>query len=861
MVELFRFTEKHYKEFIENASELILCLNMEDNFVYVNVSWEKTLGYSEEEAYSMNFWETIHPDYLEKCRKYLGHLKHNNCSDPCEKPVETVFITKENKHIYVEVNSSCKIESFDGEDIIICSFKDISSRKKREEKLTYLASLVEQSDDIISFKNMELKVVATNDSLAKLAGYSSANDILGKSFDEIFKTSPETDPGKFCLDLDRKAQNLKQGDYISMERVLNLPGLKDKNFLIKKYPIFDPSGIVIGTGEIIRDITEFKKTQMTLNEKERRFELLINQMMHGFAVHEIICDESGKPIDYKYLSVNKKFEELTGLSAENIIGKTVLEIMPRTEGAWIDKYAEVALKGNPIQFDTYSVHFNKWFQVTAYSPRYGEFAVLLDDITERKKLEEALYIEKEQIKKTLLSVGDGIITTDKNGRIKLMNKSAERLTGWEIKNALGMKIEDVYNVIDESTKQKLCFLFEKVLLHGYQLNGSGHKLLISRNDSELYVEDTAAPINDMLGNICGMVLVFRDSTEKTKRFKLVEFMSLHDQMTGLYNRRYMFDSIKRLDTKRNLPFSAIYIDINGLKLTNDSFGHEMGDKLIVSVGNVIKEILRSDDIFGRLGGDEFLVLLPKTDIENAEMIADRISRAVSEIKLESLVPSIALGCAVKTEDWQKIDETLKIAEASMYKEKLKSGKIMRNTMIENMIDLMHDKYNISQNHSKKVMVLCEKMAHAIGLSQKETADLKTTAMLHNIGEIVIPASLLNKPDKLSAEEYELIKIHSEKGYQILKSIDEYAALAESVLEHHERWDGKGYPNGLKKGDILLHSRIINVADSYEAMTSDRTYKKGMTKKEAIAEMKKCREKQFDPEIVDIFIEKVLLHED
>ena len=156
------------------------------------------------------------------------------------------------------------------------------------------------------------------------------------------------------------------------------------------------------------------------------------------------------------------------------------------------------------------------------------------------------------------------------------------------------------------------------------------------------------------------------------------------------------------------------------------------------------------------------------------------------------------------------------------------------------------------------MKYCEKIAFAMGLSEKETADLKTTALLHDVGEVVIPASLLNKPEKLSDEEYEQIKIHSEKGYQILKSIDEYSALAESVLQHHERWDGKGYPDGLREGDILLHSRIINVADAYEAMTSDRPYKKAMTQKEAVDELKKCRGEQFDPQIVDIFIEKVLL---
>ena len=155
------------------------------------------------------------------------------------------------------------------------------------------------------------------------------------------------------------------------------------------------------------------------------------------------------------------------------------------------------------------------------------------------------------------------------------------------------------------------------------MNGS-NRATYSKNGIELFIEDSAAPIKDRRGNVTGMILVFRDSTEKIERLKQVEYLSLHDHMTSLYNRKYMQDSIKRLDTKRNLPFSVIYMDVNGLKLVNDSLGHDMGDKLIVSVANALKGMLRSDDIVGRIGGDEFLVLLPKTDIESTERVAERI---------------------------------------------------------------------------------------------------------------------------------------------------------------------------------------------------------------------------------------------
>ncbi|MEA4872714.1 MAG: PAS domain S-box protein [Synergistaceae bacterium] len=854
----FSFTEKHCREFIENTSELILCMDAKGCFVYVNRSWKEKMGYSEEEAYAMTIWDIIHPDHMSKCMDHLRKICEGDLTDCCTKSIETAFVGKDEKVLFAEMNSSCMIERCDEEKFVMCSFSDITFRKKAEEQITSLVTLVEQSDDMIAYKNMDFQVVAANVSYAKLAGYDSVKDIIGKNCIEIFGISPDSGPGKFYLDQDRKAQKLKPGEYLLVENILDQPKYKDRNILSKKFPILDSTGRVIGTGDIIRETTEFKKTQTRLYESQQHFKLLVDQMLHGLAVHEIICDENNVPVDYRFISVNKKFEEQTGLREKDVVGKTVLEVLPKTESIWIERYEKVALTGEPVQFDSYSAHFDKWYGVSSYSPKFGQFVVIMDDITERKKLEEALHLEKEQIEKTLLSVGDGVISTDKNGRIRLMNKAAENLTGWKLKNSLGMKIEDIYDIRDETTKEKIVSHFGRVLQKGDQINNSNHKLLISKNGVELYIEDSSAPIKDSRGNISGMILVFRDSTEKIERLKQVEYLSLHDHMTSLYNRKYMQDSIKRLDTKRNLPFSVIYMDVNGLKLVNDSLGHEMGDRLIVSVANALKGMLRSDDIVGRIGGDEFLVLLPKTDIESTERVAERIESTVSDTKIGSLVPSIALGCAVKTEDDQSILETLKRAEASMYKGKLKSSKVMRNSMIENLIKLLEEKYDVSKQHSKRVMYYCEKIAIAMGFTEKETAALKTTALLHNVGEVVVPASVLNKPEKLSEEEYEQIKIHSEKGYQILKSIDEYSALAESVLQHHERWDGKGYPDGLREGDILLHSRIINVADAYEAMTSERPYKKAMTQKEALNELKKCRGEQFDPEIVDIFIEKVLL---
>ena len=861
MKENIPFAEDLFRDFVENSCELVCCMDRNDKIVYANGSWKDKIGFVEKETLSLKIWDLIHPAHIEECKVYFEKMKRGKRPDPKTAGIETVFISTGNKPVTARLNNSSIIRDSNGDSLIMCSFRDISSKKEAEEKISFLSTLVEQSDDMIAFKNTDLKVVAANDSYAKLSGHSSVNDILGKNCAEIFGFSSDTDPGKFYLDQDRRAQTLKPGDYLLVENIIDLPKFKDRNIIAKKFPIFDHAGNVMGTGDIIRETTEFKTAQIRLSDSEKHFELLVDQMMHGLAVHEVICDENGNPSDYRFISINKKFEEQTGLKSEDVVGRTVKEVLPNTEQLWIERYGKVALTGKPIQFDSYSAHFDKWYRVSSYSPKYMQFVVVVDDITERKKLEEALYLEKAQIEKTLLSVGDGVISTDKEGRIRLMNMAAEKITGWESKNVLGKKIDAIYNLRDESTKKKLDPGFEKVLKDGFQINSSDHKMLVSKNGNELYIEETAAPIKDSQGNISGMILVFRDSTEKIERQKEVEYLSLHDHLTGLYNRRYMHDSIKRLDNVRNLPFSVIYMDVNGLKLVNDTLGHEMGDRLLKKVGENLTSMLRSDDIIGRLGGDEFLVLLPKTNKNQTEAIVERISASLRNTELDPVIISLAMGFSVKVDIDQDIEDVLKRAESRMYNDKLRSGKQMRKGLIENFIRDINTKYEQEKIHSDKVTEYCIKTGKAMGFSKKEISVLKTEAILHDIGKVVIPSNIIMKPAKISEDEYDLVKKHSEKGYQILKSTDEYAVYAEPVLQHHERWDGKGYPEGLKKEDIHLHSRIINIADAYEAMTSGRPYKEAVSKEKAISELKKNRGKQFDPELVNIFIEKVLQNED
>lgn len=192
----------------------------------------------------------------------------------------------------------------------------------------------------------------------------------------------------------------------------------------------------------------------------------------------------------------------------------------------------------------------------------------------------------------------------------------------------------------------------------------------------------------------------------------------------------------------------------------------------------------------------------------------------------------------------------------MYNNKLKHGKTMRSQVIETVLRNINLKYDQEQIHTERVSQYCEAIAKALGFSEKEVDQIKTAGALHDIGKIVVPAELLNKPGKLTADEYEVIKRYTETGYQMLKSVDEYMGLAEGVLHHHERWDGSGYPGRLKGRNIPREARIIAVADVYEAMTAERPYQ-NKSKEEAVSELRRCAGTQFDPEIVEAFVTQVL----
>lgn len=359
------------------------------------------------------------------------------------------------------------------------------------------------------------------------------------------------------------------------------------------------------------------------------------------------------------------------------------------------------------------------------------------------------------------------------------------------------------------------------------------------------------------GSIVSLRGVAQDITKRKKTEIELLYLSYHDHLTGLYNRRFFEEEIKRLDTKQNLPLSVIMCDVNGLKLVNDSFGHESGDTLLKRAAEAIRKACREGDVIARVGGDEFLVLLPGTTAEETVEIANRIKETTQTKEVTNIELSISYGYDTKTTDKQAMIEIIANAENHMYRHKLYERASLRSKTIDLIMNTLFEKSKREALHSSRVSSICQSIATKMDLDHNTVSQMRIAGLIHDIGKIGVSESILNKPGSLSIEERSDIERHPETGWRILSSTDELSDLAEYILNHHEKWDGSGYPNRLKGEAIQLEARIIAVADAYDAMTRERSYRKAMSKEDAIKELRRCSGTQFDPGVVDVFVNQVL----
>lgn len=383
----------------------------------------------------------------------------------------------------------------------------------------------------------------------------------------------------------------------------------------------------------------------------------------------------------------------------------------------------------------------------------------------------------------------------------------------------------------------------------------GKRININSNDEIGFLAKSLNNMSEHLQNtMASKDILIAEIKARKKAEKNLKYLSFHDKLTRTYNRAYFEEELSRIDIGRQLPISIILGDVNGLKLVNDVFGHDQGDKLLINTAAILKKCCRKEDVLARYGGDEFAIILPKTSAKLCAKVLKRIKNAMSGTINQKIPLSVSLGTATKGKKSRDINKVLRKAEDNMYARKLIEGKSISSSIISSLTESLWQKDIETRKHTDRLEDLALKMGKRLKLPENQLANLSLLATLHDIGELAIPARILKNKNKLTKKQWEIVKRHPEVGSRIAQASPMLLPIADLILSHHEWWDGSGYPRNIKRGRIPLESRIIAIIDAYDTMVNGKCYKKKMTKKEAIRELKNYSRTQFDPKLVEEFID-------
>ncbi len=421
--------------------------------------------------------------------------------------------------------------------------------------------------------------------------------------------------------------------------------------------------------------------------------------------------------------------------------------------------------------------------------------------------------------------------------------------------------------------------------------GRRRGLALARWVDSLLTEDASAPVNPPFGGLA------RDSLLRLRtRLATVEMLATTDQLTAVLNRQaslhHLASELER-SIRYNSPLTVGLIDIDHFKRVNDAYGHAAGDMVLRHVAQVLRTNIRSVDTLGRYGGEEFLLVLPETDVEQAAAAAEKLRRLVGRTPVtlpdgEQVAVTVSIGIAAGVGAGLRLDTMTRDADTALYAAKslgrdqvylfkelddersiqrspigsvardeaLAVGRLAAEAAEDRLTEILAPRDGWSGKPSEYIAELSVNLAAGLGLPDAEIRRIRTASLLHDVGKIAISEELLSKPRDLTVAEWRAVMEHPKVGHIILEQAGSIRDAANIALHHHEWFNGQGYPHGLAGDDIPLGSRIVAIADAYEAMVSSRPYKDSRSHEEALAELERCSGTQFDPQLVAIFVSQM-----
>lgn len=724
--------------------------------------------------------------------------------------------------------------------------------QQHEDNLSLLKQFLNADNRYSYIKDSEGRFLTVNDNLCSLLACEE-DSLLGKQIEEV----AHHDLATLMVESDQETLN----ELKTMEK--ETPW-RERLYKTTKFPLLLPGG-TLGVGTFAEDITEQRHLERTLRENVQRTAAFShlpsssiknpdNQLTHAL---EEVCAISGSKIGV-LLIIDEKTRTITmGAAKEDkplydLSQRQGMVIPSSVTDCYLTEKSDASFSIINEQVDEEPIlsyitgeklTVMNLLVCTCMTGTTLSGILLLANSkegyneTERFQIQllfsgiwanmhkaqnaAALEASKRDLRLILDSTAEGIFGTDGKGRCTFCNASCLRLLGYEDEQELLGK--NMHQLIHHSTKEGLPIDEETCPIRSCLSHSDGvameNEVFWRKDGTCLDILCYAYPkVED--GTIIGSVITFLDNTERKKNQEKIAFLSLHDQLTGLHNRTYADQAMARLDTEDQLPLSIIIGDVNGLKLTNDIFGHAMGDKLLQSIARSLRLSCRTSDVVSRIGGDEFLILLPHTDGNEANQIVKRIEEHLEEDGIRAGKRSIALGSATKTSTEETVQATFDRAEDQMYRRKTLRRAETHKKQLQDLREMLYAKAPGERLHATKVQQYAAHLATLLHLNDEEVSKLKRAGLYHDIGKVILAPEIITSKNRtiLVQERY---REHVSAGYRILNMFEETVDLAPMILHHHEWWDGSGYMKGLRGTEIPYFSRLLRLAEVWEREHLDK----------------------------------------
>jgi diguanylate cyclase (GGDEF)-like protein/PAS domain S-box-containing protein len=581
------------------------------------------------------------------------------------------------------------------------------------------------------------------------------------------------------------------------------------------------------SGALVWSLIYTREAQKSLKWSEERFFLLCKNA-------PVLISSFDK--DGKVLVWNKEAEKSLGYSFQEISKYPKIDEAIQSDGT----FHEYELENKSGERRT-----QLWAKMCLPN---GDTLSIGHDITERKRSEESLIESEEQFRQMFTKQEVIMYLVDPDTlNILDANEAAQRFYGYSLETFKQMKVThlnllspiEIKNELNKAFKEKSGhWEFKHRLADGAIRDVEVRSTLIRLKTKRFFF------------------IIVHDISERKKTEEQLRYITFHDSLTGLYARSYFEEEMRRLDTRRSGTVGLIVCDLDGLKLVNDTLGHESGDQMLINAATIFKSCFRDSDIVARVGGDEFVVVIEDATNKGIEEACDRLKNGIrmNNEDHQGVPVSLSIGHAISSGPTISMRELFKEADNNMYREKLHRGQKARSAIVQTVVNLLAARDFIIDGHGDRLQDMVSNLAKAVGLSQRKIGDLQLLAQFHDIGKVGIPERILMKEEQLTPGEAMEMRRHCEIGQRIALSAPDLTPIADWILKHQEWWDGTGYPLGIAGEDIPLECRILAIADAYDAMTNDRPYRKAMDPQTAIAELKRCAGTQFDPVLVPKFCE-------